>query len=83
MDQYERIFGTTRVARIGCDEIVVTAPHQSIHATVLINNHIYQLQLAEQQTLKPLSVELIYSNLLAIRNDAKSKYDKRFLCKNY
>ena len=73
MDQYDRIFSTTRIPVKDCDEIRVTPPLQSLHANVIVNEHVYELPVSHRGSLDPLSVVAIYAMLKAIVSDARGR----------
>lgn len=65
MDQYYKIVGTTRVPKLGKDELVVHQPysHDSKYITVIYKNRIFNLQVRSETTGDLLPKSKIFANL--------------------
>lgn len=75
MDQYRRVFGTTRIPMRGCDAVRVVPALDARHIVVLCRDYCYVVDVCAPQSIDPLSAAEIYAHLRAAVDDAHKRTD--------
>jgi hypothetical protein len=77
MDQYRRVFGTTRIPMRGCDAVRVVPALDARHIVVLCRDYCYVVDVCAPQSIDPLSAADIYAQLRAVVDDARTSAPTR------
>jgi hypothetical protein len=79
MDQFNKVFSTTRVPAAGCDQVRVVAASAADaprHIVVLCRDHTYVVDVCQAEApLEPLPAADIYAQLRAVVDDARTRTD--------